>query len=120
MNNNYQGLRAVGKILQAVAWIALALGIIGAIVLYSRLGSILPELGGGGRFAIALIFLLSFGLTNFFQLYIIGGLLGVFTDIAQQGASRGAALERLTQAISELKPPAPTPPSPPPPPPPAS
>ncbi len=119
MNNNYSGLRAVGKILQVLAWIALVLGFIAAIIVLSALKNILPNTGGGIRLGIAVAVLLSVGVTNFFQLFIIGGLVDVFTDMADHIASQNVALDRLTKAVTEAAKPPPPSPTPPPPPPPA-
>ncbi|NOZ48443.1 MAG: hypothetical protein GXP37_00150, partial [Chloroflexi bacterium] len=100
MNNNYNGLRSIGKILQVLSWIALVLGVIAAITAYSTLGNLLPNMGGGARLGVALVVLLGFGVSNFFQLYIIGGLLGLFTDMAAHTVNQNAALDRLAKATA--------------------
>lgn len=107
IREKYGGLRIVGQILVILAWIALALGIIGAIGAYSALSSVVPS--GGARFGIALVVLVAFGLTNFFELYVVGGLLAVFTDIESHLRTQNEVLARLAKASEEAASPPPPP-----------
>ncbi len=110
IREKYGGLRIVGQILQVLAWIALALGIIGAIGAYSSLSSVIPS--GGARFGIAIVVLLAFGLTNFFELFVVGGLLGVFTDLESHMRTQNDLLARLAKTSEEAATPPPPPPAP--------
>lgn len=103
----YAGLRTIALILQVLAWVVLALGIIGFLwLLFS--GPKWPGLTAGGRNWTGLLFL-PFVLMAFFQWFILGSVLKLLTDVEHNTRANTLGLERLIAMSQEVNKAAPAP-----------
>lgn len=107
----YAGLRTIALILQVLAWIVLALGVIGFLWLLMK-GPTWPGLTVGSLNLTGVLFL-PFALMAFFQLFILGGVLKLLTDLEQNTRLNSMGLERLIAMSQEANKPAPAPAPPP-------
>lgn len=96
----YAGLRAIALVLQVLAWVVLALGVIGFLWLFIS-GPTWPGLTAGGRNWTGLLFL-PFVLMAFFQWFIVGSVLKLLTEVEQNTRANNLGLERLIAMSQEV------------------
>ena len=95
----YAGLRTIALILQVLAWVVLALGVIGFLWLLIS-GPVWPGLSVGGRNWTGILFL-PFVLMAFFQWFILGSVLKLLTDLEHNTRLNSMGLERLIAMSQE-------------------
>ena len=117
----YTGLRFLALLIKIVAWLVLIFSLVAIFWLWWK-GDNIPGLHLGGRNWTGLFFL-PFGLYTFLQLYIIGNIISLFTDVeyntranATANARLIALVEKMEQRMERSSVPAVTTPPPPPPP----
>ncbi|NOX60660.1 MAG: hypothetical protein GXP42_01725 [Chloroflexi bacterium] len=123
--NKYKGLRLLGWLAQVLAWVTLLLSVVAALAMLFFMRDAWPGVRFAGRNLTGLL-LLPMGLYFFVQLYIIGGVLMLLTDLEantrrsatlfeqllKQSQETTSALKRMSSRASmEMTPPPPPPPS---------
>ncbi len=124
VRRKYAGLRFLALLIKIVAWLALILSIVVAIWFWIQ-GEKVAGLRLGGQNWTGVLFL-PFGIYTFIQLYIIGSIISLFTDVeyntranATATANLIALMEKMEQRMAKSVPAVIATPPPPPPPPPA-
>ncbi len=124
VRHKYAGLRFLALLIKIVAWLAL-IGSIAVAIWFWLQGDKVLGLRIGGQNWTGVLFL-PFGIYTFIQLYIIGGLISLFTDVEYNTRANATAtahmislMEKLEQRMDKSAAPVIATPPPPPPPPPA-
>jgi hypothetical protein len=124
VRRKYAGLRFLALLIKIVAWLAL-IGSIAVAIWFWVQGDKVMGLRWGGRNWTGALFL-PFGIYTFIQLYIIGSLISLFTDVEYNSRANATAtahlislMEKMEQRTDKSAAPVIATPPPPPPPPPA-
>jgi hypothetical protein len=124
VRRKYAGLRFLALLIKIVAWLALIFSVVVAIWFWIQ-GEKVAGLRLGGRNWTGVLFL-PFGIYTFIQLYIIGSIISLFTDVEYNTRANATAtanlislMEKMEQRMAKSAPAVIATPPPPPPPPPA-
>jgi len=95
-SSKYRILRIIALIIQVYAWVILALGVIGALILLLNGQNMFAGLWANGLNMLWIVALFA-GVVNFVQVYIVSALLVMVADIADNTVANNKALEQLTR-----------------------
>ena len=126
MEYRYKGLRLIGWLAQVMAWVVLILSVLAALGLLFSMRDVWPGLRYAGRNWTGVL-LLPIGVYFFLQLYVIGAVLMLLTDLElntrrstslseqllKQHRDMASAMQKASRpATVEMTPPPPPPPAP--------
>jgi len=101
VHRKYSGLRFLALVIKIIAWLALIISI-GLAIWFWIQGDKVAGLQFGGQNWTG-VFLLPFGIYTFIQLYIIGSLISLFTDMEYNTRANATATGRLITLMEKME-----------------
>lgn len=105
MNSRYQNLHTLGTLALILAWVLLAIGIVGAIGGWISLGGLARTLNLPGTLALSVVVpSLLFGLSSFLQFFILGKVLQLLVGMDDTTMTISQEVRKQQQVLTAALP----------------